>query len=374
MASWISPLLPLFEAERAGGAAAALAVVLRTAGSTYRKAGALMLITREGRYAGLISGGCLESDLAEHARGVIDSGVPRQVSYDLRNPEEVIWGLGVGCEGAMDVLLIRIGALNGWQPLAGFAAALQAHRPAVAAVVVESAESALPAGTVVTSAAAAPAAAVRPDGTPAAVSPALAQLLDDTRRAGTPQQLQAPGLEVFATPLALPPRLLLLGAGPDTLPLVAFAVRLGWKVTLNDHRPAYADPQRFPGAARVLCVRPQQLPAALSLDEFEAAVVMSHHLPSDLEYLRALAASTLPYVGLLGPAARRERLLADLGETAAALRGRLRAPVGLALGGRTPESIALAIVAEIHASLHGEGGGPFQGETGALREEPGAAR
>jgi xanthine dehydrogenase accessory factor len=81
-------------------------------------------------------------------------------------------------------------------------------------------------------------------------------------------------------------------------------------------------------------------------------VVMSHHLPSDLAYLKVLAASAIPYVGLLGPAVRRERLLAELGSDARSLNQRLHAPVGLPLGGRTPESIALAIVAQLHAFLH----------------------
>lgn len=375
MASWIPPLLPLFESERAAGAPVALAVVLRTAGSTYRKAGALMLVARDGRYAGLLSGGCLESDLAEHARRVIESGAPQLVSYDLRNPEDVLWGLGVGCEGAMDVLLLRVGPHNDWQPLSAFAAALAAHEPIAAAVAVESSDPSLAAGAVVLPGDAA-AIALQPDGGRVVAAPAIAQLLDRAKRAGAPQWLVEPRLRIFATPLALPPRLLLLGAGPDTLPLVEFAARLGWKVTLNDHRPAYADPRRFPGAARVLGVRPPELASALALDEFEAVVVMSHHLPSDLEYLRALAASVVPYVGLLGPAARRERLLGDLGaEAAAALRPRLRAPVGLAIGGRTPESIALAIVAEIHAWLHGEAGGLFRGgESGVIRAEPGASR
>lgn len=138
MASWISPLLPLFEAERAAGRPLALAAVLHTAGSTYRKAGALMLITGDGRFAGLLSGGCLESDLAEHARKVIETGAARIVSYDLRNPDDVLWGLGVGCEGAMDILLARTGPANGWEPLAGFAAALEAQRPIATALVVES--------------------------------------------------------------------------------------------------------------------------------------------------------------------------------------------------------------------------------------------
>jgi xanthine dehydrogenase accessory factor len=80
---------------------------------------------------------------------------------------------------------------------------------------------------------------------------------------------------------------------------------------------------------------------------------MSHHLPSDLSYLQVLSQATIPYIGLLGPAPRREKLLHDLGAQAQQLRTRLHAPVGLALGGRTPESIALAIVAEVHAFLYG---------------------
>ena len=99
--------------------------------------------------------------------------------------------------------------------------------------------------------------------------------------------------------------------------------------------------------------RPDELLTALDLAHFSAAVVMSHHLPSDLEYLRSLARTSIPYIGLLGPAQRREKLLSDLGGAeAASLRPRLHAPVGLPLGGRTPESIALAIVAEIHAFVH----------------------
>ncbi|MGH8295260.1 MAG: XdhC family protein, partial [Steroidobacteraceae bacterium] len=154
-------------------------------------------------------------------------------------------------------------------------------------------------------------------------------------------------------PLPLPPRLLLLGAGPDALAVVDFAARVHWRVTLADHRPAYAVPSHFPLAERVLLTRPDEIAQAVDLSQFTAAVVMSHHLPSDLEYLRALSTSPLAYIGLLGPPARREKLLSELGAQAQRLRPRLRAPVGLDLGGRTPEAIALAIVAEIHAFVHG---------------------
>ena len=153
--------------------------------------------------------------------------------------------------------------------------------------------------------------------------------------------------------MCLPPKLLVLGAGPDALPVVDFAARVDWPVTLVDHRPAYAVPSHFPLAERVLLARPEEIAQTLALSRFTAAVVMSHHLPSDLEYLRALSSSSVPYVGLLGPRGRREKLLSELGGEAQRLRPRLRAPVGFNLGGRTPEAIALAIVAEIHAFAHG---------------------
>ena len=117
---------------------------------------------------------------------------------------------------------------------------------------------------------------------------------------------------------------------------------------------------RFPQAEQVLLGRPETLAQTLELDRYDAAVVMSHHLPSDLAYLRALSGCDIPYVGLLGPANRREKLLADLGEDAGRLHGRLRSPIGLNIGGRAPESIALSIVSEIHARLHGAPGVPFE--------------
>jgi CTP:molybdopterin cytidylyltransferase MocA len=131
-------------------------------------------------------------------------------------------------------------------------------------------------------------------------------------------------------------------------------VTLGWRMTVADHRPAYADKTRFPRARRVLLATPGQLGQQLDLANFDAAVVMSHHIATDLAALEVLAATPIPYVGLLGPASRRKRLLADLGTaTAARFGARLHAPVGLELGGRDPASIALAITAEIQAHLHG---------------------
>src|SRR3954470_8161357 len=148
MESTLAPLLPLYERERAAGRALVLGVVLETAGSTYRKPGALMLIASDGDYAGLLSGGCLEGDLREHAAKVRETGVPKFVSYDLRGPDDLLWGLGVGCEGAMSILLTRVAASNDWQPLAHLTSELAVHRPTAVGIVVESKRSASPPGTV----------------------------------------------------------------------------------------------------------------------------------------------------------------------------------------------------------------------------------
>jgi xanthine dehydrogenase accessory factor len=367
--SLLGPLLPLFDRERAAGNALALGVLVHTSGSTYRKPGALMLIAANGDYSGLLSGGCLEGDLQQYALSVIETGEPRIVSYDLFGPDELLWGLGLGCEGAMRILLLRVGPDRDWQPLVHLARCLASHTPTAIGIVLESTWPELPIGAV-----------ALPEGgsraaSPGALSPQARQTLDGPMvQAALKESAQSglvgwaegdsPSWKLFALPLTLPPKLLLLGAGPDAAPIVDFAARVNWKVTVVDHRPAYADASHFPSAARVVLARPEELSSVVELSLFSAAVVMSHHLPSDLSYLRTLSETVIPYVGLLGPAPRREKLLSDLGDRAQRLRTRLHAPVGLALGGRSPESIALAIVAEIHAFLHGASARPWKDAEG----------
>lgn len=297
-----------------------------------------MLIASNGDYAGLLSGGCLEGDLRERAQAVIETGQAQLVTYDTRGKDDLIWGLGLGCEGAMHILLFRVGPDRDWQPLTHLARSLATYTPTAVGIVVESASADRPVGAI-----------TLPEG----ASPDVRATLEQAGRDGHAQWITGQDAKLFVLPLSLPPRLLLLGGGPDAAPVVELAARQSWKVTVVDHRPAYAQADHFPGAERVVLARPNEFLPAIDVAHFSAAVVMSHHLPSDLEYLRSLAQTAIPYIGLLGPAQRREKLLADLGgEPARSLRPRLHAPVGLPLGGRTPESIALAIIAEIHAFVH----------------------
>jgi xanthine dehydrogenase accessory factor len=331
-------LLPLYDRARLSQEPLVLATVVRTGGSTYAKPGAHMLIASDGEYAGLLSGGCLEGDLREHAREVAATGQARIVSYDLRTSTDQLFGLGAGCEGAMDILLSRVSAPESWQPLADMAEAYRNAQERHFAFVIGSSNPAYPLG------------ACRAANAAAAVPP--------------------PGVELFVTAVTPPPHLLLLGSGPDARPVATLAAFLGWRITAVDHRAAYLVADRFPPATTLLEVRAADISDVLSRADFSAAIVMSHHLDSDLHYLRALAASRVPYVGLLGPAARREHLLASLGAEATQLRGRLRAPVGLDIGGRTPESIALSIVSEVHAALTGHTGRPFSEALQSARAPP----
>jgi xanthine dehydrogenase accessory factor len=348
-------LLPLFERERALHHAMVLATVVRTAGPTYTKPGAHLLLAADGEYAGLLSGGCLEGDLAQHGRAVLVGGAAKLISYDMRGPDDLLFGLGSGCEGAMDILLQRLDAAGDWQPMTRLAAAWSAQRAAALLLVVNSSDPAWPPGSAVSA----------EDGTysgtePVAGSAVLAQLRALASRASQEHCSRflaqaVPGIDALALSQPPPVQVLLLGAGSDAQPVAELASFLGWRVTVIDHRSHYAQPARFPGASAVLDDGPHSLAQLLAQARtpWAAAIIMSHHLASDLGYLRALAANAIPYIGLLGPSARCQRLLADLGADAARLTGRLRAPIGLDLGAAAPETSALSIVAEIHATLAG---------------------
>jgi xanthine/CO dehydrogenase XdhC/CoxF family maturation factor len=336
-------ILDFFEQERAAGRPLVAAIVVATVGSTYRKPGALMLFAADGRRSGLLSGGCLENDLGQRAQALLASTRRVELAdYDSRSSDDPIWGLGLGCEGLMQILLLRVDAKTGYEPLSLLARLDAAGAAGAYAISLSEQHPSVRAGT------------VWPDdrGQPAG----LATTTIDERPLG-----------LFVAAVERAPAVLLCGAGPDAEPVVAWGAALGWHVTVVDHRPAYVDAARFPAARLLRRIDADALGSEVELARFDAAVVMSHHLVADGRYLRELARSPVPYVGLLGPAARRERLFAELGpEPSAALRARLRAPVGLDLGGRAPEAIALSIVAEIQAVLHGRRGEPFSAHQGTM--------
>ncbi len=340
-------LLEYFRERSSAGQSLVLATVYETVGSTYSKAGGQMIIDSGGNFCGMLSGGCLEGDLVERARRVVDTGAAETASYDLSADDE-LWGLGVGCDGTMRVLLQPLTRESGYQPFAAIAEIIDRGHAASIAVVVAASASGINVG----------ATAIRRGDTFQSFG-MDDDLADSIRRGfgeaapGTVRRMEDRdgGCEVLYARIEPPPALLVLGAGLDSEPVIRIAHELGWRCTICDHRPAYIDSRSLPARTQVICCPVDELHRQVDLDRFDTAIVMSHHLASDRSYLRQLAASGIGYIGLLGPIGRRNRLLGELGDVADALRDRLHGPAGIDLGGRGPGPIALSIVAEMQQYL-----------------------
>lgn len=344
-------LAAFFSAHRNSAAGLVLASVYETLGATYSKTGARMLITGDGQFQGMLSGGCLEGDLAERAAQVAASGQAQQVTYDLRNDDEDLWGLGVGCEGLMRILLQPLRADNDFQPFTDMLTILEGEHTGIALTVIESSDPEVPAGATLTGTGVPLNASDLPTIAAAALAPTAIDALAAGRSGLQSMVLGEHTLTVLAAVLKPPPTILILGAGLDAQPVVRMCVDLGWRVIVRDHRPAYLDKGNFTGAESVLCMPAASLAESLSLNRFDAAVVMSHHLVTDRAYLEQLAGSKIPYIALLGPRTRKDRLMRDLGEQSVRLLHRVHGPAGLDIGGRGPGSIALSILAEMHQVL-----------------------
>jgi xanthine/CO dehydrogenase XdhC/CoxF family maturation factor len=245
------------------------------------------------------------------------------------------------------VFLQPLLATNDYQPFAAIAECLAGTRPAGVATVIESERPDVVSGAT----AVVDHTEERVFGASAASAPLLTAAGRAAMSSSAARLVREQGCRVLYAPLQPIPRLLVLGAGLDAIPLVGMAAELGWFVTVADHRPGYLARGGFERAERAVLVEPQQLAAALPLDDFAAVVVMSHHLATDRSYLAELAAVASRYLGVLGPRARRDRLLDELADVAPQLRERLKGPVGLDIGADSPESIALSILADLQATL-----------------------
>lgn len=339
-----------FHAQHHGDEALVLVTITSTRGSTYRKPGAMMLIAPDQTYEGLISGGCLEGDLLQHASAVFRDGGAKRLTYDMHSDEDLVWGLGIGCDGVIELLLQRLDRKDHQALFKAIGDALGERRKVLFALVTSSEDSTLPPGTVAT---------IDESGTLFG-NERLGAMAGGQIKSGWPEKRfinnEQAELKAMLINLQPQPRLLLCGGGPDAVPVAKQASGLGWQCLVADHRQGYARPDRFPGNTEVVLTRPDALGRQVELSEFDAAVIMSHHLESDAAYLRQLGPlaedGTLQYLGVLGPVARRNRLR-EMADCPDAL---IHGPVGLDIGAELPESIALAVAAEIHAVFNARDG------------------
>lgn len=299
-----------------------LATVIDTQGSSYRKPGAMMVINSLGLYFGLVSGGCLESDIMRQARKCWMDGKQRTIVYDMLDEDDFAWKLGIGCGGRVDILLQPISHQNNYLQLDEMLNRLRNNQSVYYRQSLQN---------------------------DTAENDCRKQFPDGIKRNSLVQK----GEEHYFVSAHQPvTRLAVFGGGVDAQPLVKIADAMGWYVTLFDSRLGYAKPAFFPESCEIRREDYSELTAE-DLAHCYAAILMNHNVDLDAKALSACHAADLSYIGLLGPNHRTERVLMACGLTVDDFDTTVSNPVGLALGGELPESIALSIIAEIHAHLHG---------------------
>ena len=299
-----------------------LATIIQTDGSSYRKAGAMMLINDLGQYFGLLSGGCLESDIMRQARRCWDNQRNRIIEYDMREEEDLAWQLGIGCGGMVRILLQPVHVDNDYLKLDELNSCLEQRQKAEYHQQID-------------------------EGLPLNTVRAMVNKLG-TLTAGISTNR---GADVFVQQLSPAPLLAVFGAGVDAKPVVSIAGELGWQVLLIDPRVGYAKSEFFTKARQIIRQPLDQLHNATWLNQIDVALVLTHNIKLDASALKLLQSSNAKYVGLLGPTHRTDRVLEIAKLTRNDLTKPLANPVGLRLGGELPESIALSMLAEAHAML-----------------------
>jgi len=332
------------------GKKAALATVVMVDGSAYRRAGARMLITEDGKLTGAISGGCLEGDALRKARMVILQQEALLVTYDTMDDDDAKFGVGLGCNGIIHILIEPINEVSN-NPITLLKTAIMTRNYAilVTSFFLEDRKAPQP-GTCLCLTNT----VTLMNGIEAL--PHKNELLNDAKAVlenKSSSILNYNGYTAFVECLKPLMSLVILGAGNDAIPLTKIAAVLGWHITVIDGRPNYATIDRFPFAKKILVAKPQKVLADVEINDWTAFVLMTHNYNYDITFLRELLPLKASYIGVLGPKKKLERMLEELEDTGVRINKKnldaIHGPVGLDIGSENAEEIALSIVAEIMA-------------------------
>ncbi len=311
-----------------------LATIGSTEGSTYRKAGAMMLLSEE-KCFGLLSGGCLEDDIRLHGLQCIERNEQKLLTYDLRGDADITWGLGLGCEGKLEILLQPLCQENNHLDFPNLLTFIQQRD---SGYLLQSLDCKQPK----------PLTLLRPEAVKKfELDNAAKRRLESGRSVVFHSRSKQRQL---LSPIRPPVGLLICGAGPDVVPVVNMANELGWTVEVWDHRKAYLSRSEFDAVAHKRLVRSHNVDWS-EMARFDAVVVMTHHLEHDQNFIHAALKTDLPFIGLLGPAARKEKLFKRLSISDPVEQSRVFGPVGIDIGANTPSSIALSILSQVQREL-----------------------
>ncbi|MEO7983968.1 MAG: XdhC/CoxI family protein [Bacteroidota bacterium] len=364
----INDIIKAYDAALKQGKQTALATVVHVEGSSYRRPGARMLVTEEGQLTGAISGGCLEGDALRKALLVMTEKRTMLVTYDTNDEDDAKLGMGLGCNGIIQVLIEPIDHSDQKNPVQLLKIVAAKRQKAVLITLFSLADRKnQQRGTCLL---------VEENGTISGTVPGLqTELLADAKKAfdnlvssfknyASDEVIEKNSTTAFIEFIKPAVSFVIVGAGNDVLPLVDMATILGWETTVVDGRPSYAKAERFPSACQVLVAKPEELLRQITIDEQTVFALMTHNYNYDMAILEELVRRNVIYIGLLGPRKKKDRIIAELKEKGLELTetqlSTIHGPVGLDIGAETAEEIALSIIAEIKAVLSGKQGQPLK--------------
>ena len=360
----LDPIITWWDAEETFG----LATVVQTFSSAPREPGAAMAVSADGQAVGSVSGGCVEGAVYELANDVMQSGVPVLQRYGVSDDDA--FAVGLTCGGIIDIF-VEPASRQRFSALREIAEAVRAGTPVAVATVIEGpgqvgarriiwegdrAEGTLGAGERLDQ-------AVDDD-----ARGMLAQGVTAVRRYGAQGERRLDDLAVFVQSFAPPPRMLVFGAIDFAAAVARTGKFLGYRVTVCDARPVFATRSRFPDADEVVTDWPHRYLSGVTTDERTVICVLTHDPKFDVPLLEVALRRPAAYIGAMGSRRTHEDRLArlrDVGLSDAEL-ARLRSPIGLDLGARTPEETAIAIAAELIQLRWGGSGQPLTGTAGRI--------
>jgi xanthine/CO dehydrogenase XdhC/CoxF family maturation factor len=363
----INDIIAAYDEAVAQGKKTALATVVHVEGSSYRRPGARMLVTEDGILTGAISGGCLEGDALRRALLAIHENKNKLVTYDTTDEDDARIGIQLGCNGIVHILFEPLNS-EAKNPLTHLRAVAAQRTDAALVTLFSLARNNEQPGTILSIADNKTITADRSD--------AAQLILADTASAlesGTSAIKEYGHFNAFIQVVQPAISLVIFGAGNDAMPLVSIAHKTGWEVTVIDGRYTHASKKRFPLADRVYVAKAETALQNVSIDKLTTFVLMTHNYNYDISILQQLLHTDTPYIGILGPRTKFERMQDDLSAKGISISpeemSRIYSPVGLDIGAETAEEIALSIAGEIKAILSGRSAQSLRNKMGSIHQQ-----
>jgi xanthine dehydrogenase accessory factor len=338
---------------------AALATVVKVRGSSYRSPGARMLIRDDGKWVGSISGGCLEGDALRKARKVMADNEPITITYDTREESNQNLGIGLGCNGVIDVLMEPIDPEAGHNPIDIFRTLISIDEPVALATIFSSGS--LTGKKMLMKADGELLLSFPDKDLESLIMPDLLRFFDSKRSEAKLYNYNGSEIELFIEIIQPTISLMIFGGGFDARPVSELAKSIGWNVTVTDECVAHIAPVFFPNADHLSLCHREFIDRDFDIGLYTACVLMSHNYEYDRDVLKKLLKTRTPYIGILGPRKRFEKMLIEFERHGALLSGadfeRIHSPIGLDIGAETPDEIALSIITEIQSKFSNRSGG-----------------